>query len=726
MQPFRCLALAVIVAAAAAGCHQQPEGNSATQNISQAEDPFLWLEDVHGEKSMDWVKQQNAKALSVLADDAGYRHDYDALLTVLDATDRIPFATLDHQRAFNFWQDGQHPKGIWRRTAISDYVKSEPRWSILLDLDKLASVEHENWVWKGADCAPSQTRCLIQLSRGGGDAIVVREFDLASRTFLTDGFALPEAKSDVSYVDDNAVLFATDFGSGTLTKSGYPRIVKLWKRGTAIDAAQQVAEGSVDDVALETLAARTPTGNRAFVLREPSFFETEYFAVQGDGTTKKLPLPLSADVKGMAQDQLVFTLRKDWTPEGAGDQRAMQSYKSGSLLAFSFDQWARTGTLPVPSLLYAPGPRTSIDRVRTGRDGVYASIYDNVIGSLHVFRQGAAGDGSAAGWTDHTLSLPPNGSTFIVAANDYGPEAMFRFESFLVPTTLFFADGTGEPVRIKSLPARFDAANLVTEQFEATSKDGTRIPYFVVRRQNAQGPQPTLLYGYGGFEISMTPEYSASVGKLWLAKGGTYVVANIRGGGEFGPQWHDAALLTNRQKAFDDFAAVAADVATRGFTTPKQLGIMGGSNGGLLVSTVMTQHPELLGAVVCQVPLVDMLRYTKIGAGASWAAEYGDPADSKMAAYIGAYSPYQNVKQGGRYPPVFFVTATSDDRVTPVHARKMAARMLAQAHDVLFYENTDGGHAGAADHKQQAEMAALSYRYLAKKLGLIASGNQGS
>jgi prolyl oligopeptidase len=295
-----------------------------------------------------------------------------------------------------------------------------------------------------------------------------------------------------------------------------------------------------------------------------------------------------------------------------------------------------------------------------------------------------------------------------------------------VPTTLFFADGKGEPVRIKSLPARFDAANLVTEQFEATSKDGTRIPYFVVRRQNAQGPQPTLLYGYGGFEISMTPEYSASVGKLWLAKGGTYVVANIRGGGEFGPQWHDAALLTNRQKAFDDFAAVAADVATRGFTTAKQLGIMGGSNGGLLVSTVMTQHPELLGAVVCQVPLVDMLRYTKIGAGASWAAEYGDPADSKMAAYIGAYSPYQNVKQGGRYPPVFFVTATSDDRVTPVHARKMAARMLAQAHDVLFYENTDGGHAGAADHKQQAEMAALSYRYLAKKLGLIASGNQGS
>ena len=722
MQPFRCLAVAVIVAATVAGCRQQPEGDSPSQRVSQAVDPFLWLEDVRGEKSMDWVKQQNTKALSVLAADADYRNDYDALLTVLDATDRIPFATLDHQHAFNFWQDAGHRKGIWRRADITDYVKLEPRWSTLLDLDKLASVEKENWVWKGADCAPSQTRCLIRLSRGGGDAIVVREFDLASKTFITDSFVLPEAKSDAFYVDDNTILFGTDFGRGTLTNSGYPRIVKLWKRGAKVADATEVAEGTIEDVGLSPLVSRTASGNRPLVVNNRTFFETEYFAVQSDGTTKKLPLPLSADVKGITQDQIVFTLRKNWTVEGSA-----QSFKSGSLLAFSFDQWAKTGMMPMPSVLYAPGPRTSVDQVTTGRDAVYASIYDNVIGSVHVFSQSAAADGSGVvRWTDRTLGLPPNGSTAVVAANDYGAEALFRFESFLVPTTLFVDDGKGKPVPIKSLPARFDAANLLTEQFEAISKDGTRIPYFVVRRQDTRGPQPTLLYGYGGFEVSMTPEYSASVGKLWLAKGGTYVLANIRGGGEFGPQWHDAALLTNRQKAFDDFAAVAADVTTRGLTTPKQLGIMGGSNGGLLVSTVMTQHPELVGAVVCQVPLVDMLRYTKIGAGASWAAEYGDPADSKMAAYIGTYSPYQNVKQGGHYPPVFFVTATSDDRVTPVHARKMAARMLAQAHDVLFYENTDGGHAGAADHKQEAEMAALSYRYLAKKLGLIASRSQGS
>jgi prolyl oligopeptidase len=714
MRIFGYLAVSVTVLVGAASVSRPFAAGSAAQNVPPAEDPFIWLEDVHGAKPLGWVKQQNAKALSVLTADADYRKDYDSLLAVLDAMDRIPFATLDHQHALNFWQDAAHPKGVWRRAAITDYVKPEPRWEVLLDVDKLAAVEKENWVWKGADCAPSQTRCLIRLSRGGGDATVIREFDLGSKAFVDNGFSLPEAKSDASYIDDDTVLFGTDFGKGSLTNSGYPRIVKLWKRGTKVADAKQVAEGQVEDVAVGTLVSRTASGNRPLVVRAPTFFESEYFAVHPDGSTKKLPLPLSADVKGFTQDQIVFTLRKDWKIDGTA-----QSFSSGSLLAFSFDEWAKTGTLPIPSVLYAPGPRDSIDQVATGRDAVYASIYANVIGSVHVFRPLAAAAGPGAlRWTQTGLELPPNGSTSIVAANDYGPEAHFRFESFLVPTTLFADGGDGKPAPIKSLPARFDAAGLVTEQFDAVSKDGTRIPYFVVRRKDARGPQPTLLYGYGGFEVSMTPAYSAGVGKLWLAKGGTYVLANIRGGGEFGPQWHDAALLANRQKAFDDFAAVAADVATRGLTTAKQLGIMGGSNGGLLVSTVMTQHPELLGAVVCQVPLVDMIRYTTIGAGASWAAEYGDPADAKMAAYIRAYSPYQNVKKGGHYPPVFFVTATSDDRVTPVHARKMTARMLEQGHDVLFYENTDGGHAAAANHKQQAEMATLSYTYLKQKLGL--------
>jgi prolyl oligopeptidase len=363
--------------------------------------------------------------------------------------------------------------------------------------------------------------------------------------------------------------------------------------------------------------------------------------------------------------------------------------------------------------LYAPGPRESVESVATGDGVVYASIYSNVTGSIHVFRPNTDGT-----WSDKKLDLPANGSTGIATVNDYGPEAAYNFQSYLVPPTLYFDSGSDTPEPIKSLPARFDASDLVTEQFEVAFSDGVKIPYFVTRPKALNGPAPTVLYGYGGFEVSQTPGYSANFGKLWLNRGGVYVVANIRGGGEFGPAWHDAALLANRQKAFDDFAAVAADLEKRGLTTPKQLGIMGGSNGGLLVSTVMTQHPELLGAVVCQVPLIDMIRYTQIGAGASWAAEYGDPADPKARAWIAKYSPYQNVSAGETYPPVLFVTATSDDRVTPVHARKMAAKMEAQGHDVLFYENTDGGHSAAANHKQNAEMWALSFVYLKRKLGL--------
>jgi Serine proteases of the peptidase family S9A len=363
-------------------------------------------------------------------------------------------------------------------------------------------------------------------------------------------------------------------------------------------------------------------------------------------------------------------------------------------------------------VLMTPGPRSSIETVATGRDAIYVSVINNVIGEVHALHS------RGGKWDDKVLALPPGGSAEIVSTNDFGPEVMLRYESFLKPTTLYFDDGSGLPRDIKALPARFEASGMETVQYEALSADGVKIPYFVVRQKGKTGPQPALLYGYGGFEVSLSPYYSAGYGKLWVGSGGVFVLANIRGGGEFGPAWHEAALKTNRQKAFDDFAAVAADLVKRGITTPKQLGILGGSNGGLLVSTVMTQHPELLGAVVCEVPLIDMIRYTRIGAGASWIGEYGDPADPKMKDYILTYSPYQNVKKGKAYPPVFFITATSDDRVTPVHARKMAARMSEQGHDVLFYENTDGGHAAAADHKQSAEMTALALVYLARELGL--------
>jgi len=659
-------------------------------------DPYAWLEDVHGAGPLAWVAEQNKKSLGLLKADPRYQKNYDSILEVLDATDRIPLASLDHGFVYNFWQDAQNPKGIWRRATIADYQGKTPHWQLLLDVDALAKSEKKNWVFAGAECNPGQTRCLIRLSPGGGDAQVIREYDLKALKLATDGFSLPEAKSDATYLKDDTVLFSTALDGAT--SSGYARIVKRWQRGQTIAAAKTLYEGEAADVGSSATAFHTKDGDYALVARSVSFFQTDYFAIEKTGV-KKLAIPRSADLRGMIAGALVAVLREDY-----------QGFRKGALVAFREGQ--------KPQLIYQPGPRSSIESVSTGRDLLYAAIYDNVVGAVHVFSTDGPQKNGNNIWTDKKLALPGQGAAEIVSVNEFGPEAMFRFENYVTPTTLYFDAGNDDPKAIKSLPARFDASGLITEQFEATSKDGAKIPYFVTRQKNLSGPAPTLLYGYGGFEVSMTPSYSANFGRLWLTHGGIYVVANIRGGGEFGPAWHEAALKDHRQRAFDDFEAVAADLEKRGLTTPKQLGIMGGSNGGLLVSTVMTQIPDKLAAVVCQVPLIDMIAYTHIGAGMSWAGEYGDPADPKMRDYILTYSPYQNVKAGVKYPPVFFVTATSDDRVTPAHARKMAAKMEEQGHDVLFYENTDGGHAAAADHRQAAEMWALSFVYLAQKLGL--------
>jgi prolyl oligopeptidase len=674
--------------------------------MAEDQDPYVWLEDIHGAKPLAWVAAQNEVALKALKSDPRYQADHDAILATLDATDRIPMGTLDHGYVFNFWQDAANPKGVWRRTSVADYANPAPHWETLLDVDKLSADEKENWVWKGAQCQDSLKHCLVTLSRGGGDAHVVREFDLGTKTFVAGGFTLPEAKSSIDWMGEDAVLFATDFGPGSMTASSYPRIVKLWHRGEAIDKAKTVYEGKVEDVAVQTQVLSGAGHHVALLVRAVDFFDSEYSFIHADGTVQKLPLPLTVNVEGMTGDQLILTLRKDWAVGGA-------TFKAGALVSFALKP-VLAGKEPVLHTLYVPGPRDAVEETSPGRDAVYASIYENVIGSIHAFHF----DAKTAKWTDTKLDLPGAGSTHIVSSNDWGGEAHFTFESFLKPTTLYATSGDGHVAPIKSLPERFDASNMVTEQFEATSSDGTKIPYFVTRRKDVTGPAPALLYGYGGFYLSQLPWYWANAGKVWTGQGGVAVVANIRGGSEFGPAWHDTVTKENRQKAFDDFAAVAADLETRGITTPKQLGIMGGSNGGLLVSTVMTQHPELLGAVVCQVPLIDMMAYTHIGAGASWVAEYGDPAIPAERDYILKYSPYQNVRKDKTYPPVFFTTATTDDRVTPVHARKMAARMEEQGHDVLFYENTDGGHGAAANHKQSAEMWALSFVYLKQKLGL--------
>ena len=675
----------------------------------EAQDPFLWLEDIHGSKALEWVNGQNAITLKALKSDPEYAQDYDALLMMLDADDRIPTGQLHGNLVFNFWQDKEHIRGIWRQTTIASYETSKPDWETVLDLDRLSAQEGKNWVFKGATCSADLARCLLKLSPDGGDTVVLREFAPGEKHFVEHGFSLGEAKAEAAYIDPDTILFSTDFGPGTLTRAGYPRIVKLWRRGQNIADAKQVFEGKPEDVIASPATYQSPEGSTALVSRAVNYFETEYFYLTPDGKTAQLPLPLSAEVRGVlhaggANEQLIATLRAEWTPPGE------RTIAQGSLISLPLRPLPLAGVPPQISVLYTPGERSAIEHVATGRDAVYASIYTNVTGSVHVFRPDNSGQ-----WHGTEVALPHGGSTGIASANGFGPEAYYSFQDFLTPATIY-ADHQGEVKPIKSAPARFDAAPYASMQYEAISQDGIRIPYFVVRAKNASGPGPMLLYGYGGFEISQTPSYWASMGRLWLPKGGAYAVANIRGGGEFGPAWHQAALKINRQKAFDDFIAVAEDMIQRGLTSPKQLGIMGGSNGGLLVGAVAVERPDLFDAVVCQVPLLDMLRYPKFGAGASWIAEYGDPDNPEERAAILRYSPYQNVQPGVKYPPTLFITATSDDRVTPVHARKMAAKMESQGHDVLFYESTEGGHAAAADHAHEAEMWALTFVFLRQKL----------
>jgi prolyl oligopeptidase len=675
-------------------------------------DPYLWLSDIHGQRALAWVSEQNAKSNAALMQNLLYAPIHDEILKSLDTKDRIPPGEVDHGDVYNFWQDKEHVRGLWRKTTVVDYRSAEPHWDVLLDVDQYDKDTHKNWVFHGARCAPGMKRCLLNLSPGGGDASEVFEYDPVAHSFIADGFHLAVAKSNAQYVDADTIIFSTDFGPGTLTKSSYPRIVKLWHRGTPISDAKTIYEANADDVSAEPRVFSGPYGTIVLVNRGLTFFTSEYFAVLPDGSTLKLPVPVGVQLHGVTQGQLVFTLRNDWTEEG-------RTFKQGSLLAFDIQSFVKSKTMPPVSLLYAPGPHATVETVSTGRDAVYAAIFDNITGSIHAFSH-------AAGiWRDQKLALPAGGTTTAVSADDWGPEAYFTYESFLVPPTLYEETGDGSaPAAIKSQKPLFDASPYVADQFWAKSADGTAIPYFLIHAKDAKGPRPTILYSYGGFELTLFPWYwndghrPLDAGQVWLARGGAIAVANIRGGGEFGPAWHQAALKYHHQRTFDDFAGVAKDLIARGAASPKTLGIVGASNGGLLVSATMTEHPELFAAAICQRPLVDMLRYTRFGAGASWVDEYGDPADPKMRAYIEKYSAYQNVKPDVKMPSVLFITETSDDRVTPVFARMMAAKMEAQGHDVLFNEAAEGGHGPGSTNAEQADMWALSYTYFAEKLGL--------
>ena len=675
------------------------------------DDPYLWLEEVEGERALEWVHARNKECFDELEADERYGKFLSQAEKILNAKDRIPYGSIRGKYVYNFWQDAEHVRGIMRRTTPESYRLAKPEWETVLDIDALAKAEDENWVYKAtAWLAPDYERCLIKLSRGGTDASVHREFDMVAKRFVEGGFALPEAKSGVTWLDRDTLLVGTDWGEGSLTESGYPRVAKRWKRGTPLAEATTIFEGRHEDIGIWPRVMDSGEETIALVDQSLTFFTGAFHVIGPDGKLTSLPLQESADLAGFYAGRLLFTLREAWEVDG-------QTHAQGALLAINAAVFQATGKLPSIETIYTPDERTSIEGVTVSRSDLYVTLLQNVKGRILRFSVNP----QSGQWSSKLVPLPENGTVSISAAGPHSDTIFINYEDHVTPDRLSEFDAEANKFStLKSLAARFDADELDVHQHMAKSADGTEVPYFVIHRKGLKpdGSTPTILYGYGGFEISLKPSYSATIGKLWLERGGAYAVANIRGGGEFGPRWHKAALKTERQRAYDDFIAVGEDLAKRGITSPKHLGISGGSNGGLLVGAIFTQRPDLLNAVVCRVPLLDMIRYTKLLAGASWAAEYGDPEDPKMREAILRYSPYQNVFPDKKYPKVFIETSTKDDRVHPGHARKMVARMREQGHEVLYYENTEGGHAAGANLKQHARRYALEYVYFSRQLGL--------
>ena len=671
----------------------------------EAPDRHAWLEDVTGDKPLAWVKEQNAKAEARLAQSAQFKQTEAGIREVLDSDARIPGVEKIGDYYYNFWKDKQHERGVWRRTTLVEYRKAEPLWETVLDLDALNKAEGENWVWHGANCLrPEYTRCLIALSRGGADADVTREFDLSKKEWLKDGFFRAEAKGGLGWIDRDNVFVYTDFGDGSMTTSGYPRVVKRWQRGTPMSAATIVYEGTPEDMYIAAVHDDTPGFERNFVSRTIAFYNNELFLIGANNALTKIDAPNSAE-KSVRREWLTLELREPWAVGG-------KTYAAGSLLVTKFDDFM-AGKRAF-DVLFAPTDTTSLAGVAWTKNHVVLNVLDDVKNRLSVLTHA---DGQ---WKrSEVVGAPAFGTIGVGAVDPDESDAVWMtVTDYLTPTTLALAEVGQQPEVLKTMPAFFDASGKVIEQHFATSKDGTRVPYFVVhdKAMKLDGSNPTLLYGYGGFEISLTPGYSGGMGRAWLDKGGVYVVANIRGGGEYGPRWHQAALKQNRHKAYEDFAAVAQDLVARNITSAKYLGVQGGSNGGLLTGNMLTQYPELFGAVVVQVPLLDMKRYSHLLAGASWMAEYGNP-DTADWDFIKTFSPYHLFDASKSYPPVLFTTSTRDDRVHPGHARKMAAKMIEAGKDVTYYENIEGGHGGAANNAQAAHMSALAYGFLWEKLG---------
>lgn len=667
-------------------------------------DPFAWLENIHSPRSMEWVNAENIRSAARLETDPRYATFHHQALAIFTAQDRIPWPDFLGGRIANIWQDGAHVKGLWRVTGAASYRGADPAWETLIDLDALSKAEGRNWIFKGADCLPPEDRlCLVGLSDGGGDAVEIREFDTVAKAFVDGGFHFEAGKQDVEWLSADVLLVARDWGPGTVSSSGYPLVIKRVARGEGLGKAKEIYRGQPSDVRAFSRVLRGPDGavGRVLIGRSVSFFQTDYLDLTHEGGMKALALPRKIDLHGYLADRLILGVNEDW-PAGTGHG----AFKAGALVAYD----PATGSA---DLITQPTATQTIDGVAVTKSRVLVSLLDNVNGAVDIYAPGKTG------WIARRLALPAGSALTLRAADHASDKAYVASESFLEPTTLWEVDAAaGEATAVKHLSPRFDASADVVEQHFATSADGARVPYFLVRPRamKADGSTPTVMFGYGGFQLSETPSYRPELGKLWLERGGAYVLANIRGGGEFGPTWHEAALREHRQRAFDDFAAIARDLIATGVTSPRRLGIYGRSNGGVLTSVAITQHPELFNAAVIESPLIDMLRYSHLSAGASWIGEYGDPDVPADRAFIAAYSAYTRLRPGVKYPEPYITTNTEDDRVHPGHARKFTAALKTLGSPYLYYENTFGGHANDADPELNARRWARHYVYLAQKL----------
>lgn len=697
--------LTVLLLAAGSASAAQPAAPVASSNATAATtaaDPYLWLEDVQGKKAMEWVEAQNNLSTKALSAYPKYQQFYQKTLEVMDSPNKIDYPGRQGAYLYNFWRDAKHQRGLYRRTTVESYASGKPEWETILDVDALAKAENENWVFGGMQCLyPEYRHCLVNLSRGGADATVVREFDKQSKSFVKDGFQLAEAKSQISWLDKDTVYVGTDFGPGSMTNSGYPRISKIWQRGTPLSAAKTIYEGKVESISAGASRSFSVDGQMDYVFEATSFYTNKAWIREGDKLIA-IPKPDSADMTGQLNGQLILQLKEDWP---------QFNLKQGSLVTMPIAA-IKAGKTEV-SLLLAPTATSSIQSVDRTKDHLLVTLLDDVKSKVLrlTFKDGK--------WQQTELALGQNASIGVFNTEETDNLFHYTVTGFLTPATLAQGDAdTLKTTELRKSPSWFDESRFKVEQFKAKSADGTLVPYFVVMAKDTKldGKNPTLLYGYGGFEVSMQPAYSAGIGMNWLSEGGVYVLSNIRGGGEYGPAWHQAAQLHNKMKSYEDFIAIAEDLVARKITSPRHLGIKGGSNGGLLTGATMVLRPDLFNAVVSQVPLLDMQRYHTLLAGASWMAEYGNPEKAEDWAVISRYSPYQNLKADVKYPKAFFYTSTRDDRVHPGHARKMVARMLEQKHPVLYFENIEGGHAGAADNKQSARMSALEYSYLWQQL----------